>query len=238
MRAIKRSQKILCISESTARDVIQFGGKDLAPKVLVTHLAAADMFKPIDDALEQLQKKYAWLSSIVHKKRLFLFVGARTSYKRFDLAVKATEGYADGHLMVIGGGDVSKLDAALMEKLVQQERVSLLPSVSVAELPLWYNAASALFYLSEYEGFGLPVLEAAQCRCPVLVQNTSSIPEVYGDHAFLLPQGTSVPAVIAVLKAVENTQVRSKLIDACVSHAEKFSWDRCWEETFEVYKSI
>lgn len=238
MRAIRRATKILCISESTARDVVKFGGNDLATRVVVTHLAASDIFKPISDASEQLQKKYSWLESILSRKRLLLFVGARTNYKRFDLAVRATEGYADGHLMVIGGGEASKWDAQLIQELQKQNRISFLPSVSASELPLWYNTAHALFYLSEYEGFGLPVLEAALCRCPVLVQNTSSIPEVYGDHSFMLPHGASAGAAIDVLRQWDNTQARAKLIDACSAHAAKFSWDRCWDQTLEAYKLV
>lgn len=238
MRAIRRATKILCISESTARDVVKIGGKDLASRVIVTHLAASEIFKPISDASDELQKKYPWLSQIVQTKRLLLFVGARTNYKRFDLAVQATEGYPDGHLIVVGGGEASKSDAILIQDLVRQNRISFLPSVPASELPLWYNTAHALFYLSDYEGFGLPVLEAAQCQCPVLAQNTSSIPEVYGEHSFLLPQGAMLGAAIDALKQLEDSHTRKKLAKACSDHAGKFSWDRCWDETHAAYRLL
>lgn len=238
MRAIRRSSKILCISESTARDTVQFGGRDLATRIEVTALAASEIFRTIDDAARALNEKYPWFEKIYSGRRVLLFVGSRTSYKRFDLAVQATRKYREGHLIVIGGGQPAEDEKLLVRELTEQGRITFLSSVAAAELPLWYNIAYALFYLSDYEGFGLPVLEAAQCGCPVLAQATSSISEVYGDQRFLLSPSPQVDEVVSSLKQLEDLQVRNALIGNCEIHAKTFSWDRCWQQTFAAYKSL
>lgn len=236
IRAIKRSESIICISQSTANDVLKYGGQGLADRIKVTYLGASDIFKQIENASVQLYEKYPWLLGVQSKRKLLLFVGSRTNYKRFDLAVRTTELSGDSHLVVIGGGEPSRIEDQLVSRLMKDERITFIPSVPFIELPLWYNAAHALFYLSDYEGFGLPVIEAALCRCPVIAQNTSSIPEVYGDHNFLLPTVPMGDDVVQRLNALENYTLRESLLTNCQTKAQQFSWENCWEETLEVYK--
>ena len=238
MRAIQRSAKILCISESTARDVVHYGGKHLAPRITVTHLAASPAFRPVENPITALSGKYPWLEPISRNKKILLFVGARSSYKKFDLAVKATEAYPDSHLIVLGGGLPTKQELVLTSNLESNKRISFLPSVPTSDLPAWYSCAYALLYLSDYEGFGLPVLEATLCGCPVIAQYTSSIPEVYGDPTFLIRDIGSIDQILATLHVVNLPSSRSQILSSCRKLAEKFSWQKCWEQTSQVYGSL
>jgi mannosyltransferase len=235
MRAIQRSAKILCISESTARDVVHYGGQHLASRITVTHLAASPLFRPIENPIQTLSIKYPWLEPISRSKKILLFVGARSGYKRFDLAVKATESYPDSHLVVLGGGRPTKQEVALTANLESNHRVTFHPSVPSSELPAWYSCAHALLYLSDYEGFGLPVLEAALCECPVLARNTSSIPEVYGYREFLVQKPDQL---LERLNALDAPSIRNDVISKCRSLALSFSWDSCWQKTESVYRSL
>lgn len=239
MRAIQRSAKILCISESTARDVVHYGGQHLAPRITVTHLAASPLFQPVGNPIQSLSAKYPWLESVSRKKKILLFVGARSGYKRFDLAVHATEGFEDSHLMVLGGGAPTKEEQDLTQILAAEQRISFVAAVPTTELPAWYSCAFALLYLSDYEGFGLPVIEASLCGCPVLARNTSSIPEVYGHREFLIQRPENLlENLLENLGALDTETVRADVISLCHSRASKFSWDKCWQETEAAYTTI
>lgn len=238
MRAIHRSTKILCISESTARDVIAFGGARLESKIQVTHLAASSEFIPIRTAAETLSERYSWLLPVLKDSRILMFVGARTEYKRFDLALETARRYPAAHLVVIGGGKTTELETEQCRTLASEQRITFIPTVSSEELPLWYNVASALLYLSDYEGFGLPILEASQCGCPVLAQNTSSVPEVYGATDFLLDTNPAVESIIERLKLLENEKTKNELVERCGQFAKRFSWDECYSRTRSIYASI
>jgi mannosyltransferase len=238
MAAINRSDAIICISESTARDVVNFGGKDLTAKIKVTHLGASDDFKVFPGARTKLHSIYPWLEPVLAQKKIILFVGARTNYKRFDLAVHAIEKEPELHLVVIGGGLATPTELKMTHELFAKRQIHFIPKVPASELPLWYNVAFALLYLSEYEGFGLPVIEAARCRCPVIAQNSSSIPELYGDHAFLLPLSAGIYDIKERFRALENQLNRNQLIEACLQRARTFSWEKCWEETKGIYQQL
>jgi mannosyltransferase len=238
MAAINRSDAIICISESTARDVVKFGGKELASRVKVTLLAANEDFRLIPDATIRLRAIYPWLESVLRQRKIVLFVGARTNYKRFDLAVQAVEKDPDIHLVVIGGGAAVPSELKLTHELSASGRIHFIPKVPPSELPSWYNVAFALLYLSEYEGFGLPIIEAARCGCPVIAQNSSSIPELYADHTFLLPNSPSIHDIKERIRALESQATRLQLIEACQQKARTFSWERCWAETREIYEQL
>ncbi len=238
MRAIQRSAKILCISESTARDVVHYGGKHLASRITVTHLAASPAFRPVENPITALSGKYPWIESISRNKKILLFVGARSSYKRFDLAVKATEAYPDSHLIILGGGAPSKQEQDVTQILASEQRISFVAAVPTTELPAWYSSAYALLYLSDYEGFGLPVLEASLCDCPVIAQNTSSIPEVYGEVDFLIGNDGAIGDIISRLKDLNLPSLRSQVTMSGRQRAMLFSWQKCSEQTFNIYNSI
>jgi mannosyltransferase len=238
MRAIQRSAKILCISESTARDVVHYGGKHLAPRITVTHLAASPAFRPIENPITALSGKYPWLEPISRNKKILLFVGARSRYKRFDLAVKATEAYPDSHLIVLGGGAPTKQEQDLTQSLALEQRISFVTAVPTTELPAWYSSAFALLYLSDYEGFGLPILEAAQCECPIIAQKNSSLVEVYGHPEALIRPENMLGRIVDTLQLLDTPNFRSETVTLCNSHAKSFTWNKCWQQTADVYRSI
>jgi mannosyltransferase len=181
------------------------------------------------------------------KERPFLlFVGSRRpnsrvshekSYKRFNLAVQALRTLNDFDLVVVGGEPWGAEDQDLVNRCNATNQVFVIGAVSEELLPLFYSSAHALLYLSDYEGFGLPVLEASQCCCPVIAQNKSSIPEVHGDPNFLL----SLPdpdLVAEKVRALENELVRRATIEKGLGHAAKFGWDKTWAQTNEIYREL
>ena len=100
---------------------------------------------------------------------------------------------------------------------------------------MWYNSATAFVYPSEYEGFGLPPLEAMACGTPVIAADRAALPEVVGD-AGLLIDPTSEPALADALRAVLcRPEVAGRLAAAGVARAARFPWSGAAAATLAVY---
>ena len=112
--------------------------------------------------------------------------------------------------------------------------------IAPQELNTLYNEALCLLYPSDYEGFGLPILEAQKAGCPVIAQNYSSIPEVIGAGGLMVAHDT--PQRMAQEMAEIVMQLKSRPIDHIVKagfeNAKRFSWDKTYEQTKQVYENI
>jgi glycosyltransferase involved in cell wall biosynthesis len=89
-----------------------------------------------------------------------------------------------------------------------------------------------------YEGFGLPILEAMASGTPVVASNNSSIPEVAGDAAILVPTGDEQSMADAIEKILDDPSTADQLREKGLLQAAKFSWQRMGAETIEVYRSV
>ena len=115
------------------------------------------------------------------------------------------------------------------------ERFQYLGKVSNEKLNILYNSAYCLIYPSEYEGFGIPLLEAMRTGCPVIAVNRSSIPEVVGDSAILVEE-VSIESLFSALLSVEANA--NELKNKGLAQSNKFSWGKCFSETYNLYKSL
>jgi glycosyltransferase involved in cell wall biosynthesis len=106
------------------------------------------------------------------------------------------------------------------------------------DLPIFYNNAKLFIYPSLYEGFGIPILEAMNCRCPVITSNISSMPEVVGDAALLVDPYRVGEIKSAMAKVLEDDNLRKRMIAAGVVQASKFSWEKTAAETVALYKKV
>ena len=223
--AIRRADIILCISHSTRADLLE-RFPDCEGRSLVTHLAS-NLPPPGD-------------SPRPHGKPYFLFVGARVFYKNFDLAVGAVEILNRcGHgvdLLVVGPPLTGAENMRLVERGADRfvKLFEFPPDEVLASL---YAHCVALIYPSEYEGFGLPPLEAMTQGAPVLALRSSSLPEVVGEGGILIdPRSATSEAFAGAAGELLESELRRETISrAAIERSRKFSWDRTASETYAAY---
>jgi len=144
----------------------------------------------------------------------------------------------DFRLVCFGGG---KLKASEHERIRQlhipPERISALCGDDRL-LSALYQYAAVFVYPSLYEGFGIPPLEAMQCDCPVICSNTSSLPEVVGQAAYLFDPESTELLREALDNMLYDTAMVETYIDRGREHAAGFSWDQCVAETLTLYRQL
>jgi len=142
-------------------------------------------------------------------------------------------------LVIVGnyGWDYEKI-LSLPKKLGIENRVRFLGYVGEDETPILYNAASVFVLPSFFEGFGLPILEAMACGCPVITSNVSSMPEVAGDAAVLVDPKNDDEIARRILEVLENEKLQDELKKKGIARAKEFSWEKCAKETFKVLEGV
>ncbi len=90
--------------------------------------------------------------------------------------------------------------------------------------------------ISNYEGFGLPAIEAMACGTPVIASNTTALPEIVGAAGLLVPPDQPEMAAEAILKVIKSGSSREQIIAAGLKHAQTFTWDNCARQTRSVYQ--
>ncbi|MEA3398013.1 MAG: glycosyltransferase family 1 protein [Chloroflexota bacterium] len=145
----------------------------------------------------------------------------------------------DVHLVLAGGkGWLYAEIFAEVARLGLQGRVHFPGYVPAETQALWYNAAEVFAYLSHYEGFGLPVLEALACGTPTLTGNATALPEAAGDGALTVATD-DVPAVVEGLhRLLTDTALRERLRQQGLAHAAHFTWDKTARQTVGLYRHI
>jgi len=140
-------------------------------------------------------------------------------------------------LVVVGGHGwlADPLDLQVRE-LGLELKVKCLQFLVDAELSLAYGSADLFVYLSLYEGFGLPVLEAMACGCTVICSNTTSLPEVVGDAAVLV-NPLDIEAVCEAMKGfILEPMIRDRYRQLSLERVKYFSWEKTASATIEVYQ--
>jgi glycosyltransferase involved in cell wall biosynthesis len=221
-----RVDHVICISENTRKDLIKIYGVN-QEKVSVVHLASS-IVAPIE-------------SSVAIGGPFFLYVGDRGGYKNFSglLAAFAESFLYKTHKLVcFGGGPLKATEQTRMSQLGIPSGQVLFVGGDDTLLASYYATADAFIYPSLYEGFGIPLLEAMQCGCPVLCSNNSSIPEVAGDAAIYFDATDPKDISDAMKKVVQTSEERNRLITRGKLRVKQFSWDICAQQTFAVYERL
>lgn len=239
-KSLKSVRNVLTDSLSSKKDIVRITGFS-QEKIKVVYLAAGEEFKVLKrKELEEVGRKYSL------PEKFILFVGDLNWNKNLTGLVEAFGrfGLDKNYQLVIVGKAFLNKDLAerislveLIKKLNIYSRVKFLGFVPTEDLVAIYNLASLYCQPSFYEGFGLPVLEAMACGCPVVSSNTASLPEVAGEAALLVkPEVKEISQ--GLRKVITNPDLQKKLIKKGFQQVEKFSWEKTAKETLSVYKRV
>jgi len=232
--AIKNADGIICISESTKRDLFTFLPKIQKDKVKTIHISVGENFDKLNNIDENLKDtKFESLKG----QKIILYVGDRSStYKNFKVAGETVNMLKDFVLVSVGAGEIRESEQIWIKEQIEDRFFHFL-GISSDELNILYNISFCLLYPSSYEGFGIPILEAMRAGCPVVSTNFSSIPEVAGEAAILV-DSIKKENFIDAIKSLEKDTLREKFIQKGFLQSKKFSWDRCFEETINFYEEL
>jgi glycosyltransferase involved in cell wall biosynthesis len=129
-------------------------------------------------------------------------------------------------------------DMTLIDSLGIRERIHFTGYVQPDEIPALYNMASAFVFPSIYEGFGLPILEAMACGCPVITSTTGYAPEVAGDAAMLVNPYRPDEIGNAIQQVLNDAPLRSRLIEKGLQRVKEFSWRKTAQDTIALFESL
>lgn len=237
LKQLSRADHIIAISEATKRDLIRLN--NIKPqKISAIALAASKQFKPTPGYQVTL-RKYGL------NKPYLLYVGASDYRKNIEELVEAFEHVKQTHdveLVLVGKAfeaaelkTTPKLES-LLASSPHKHSIKTLGYLKQEETTDLYSAAAAFVFPSFYEGFGMPILEAMGCGCPVIAYNTSSIPEVAGEAALLVKPGEDLAKPIERL-LIDN-ELRDRLRAAGLQQASRFSWDNTARMTLQVFNQV
>lgn len=238
-QAVHNCDHIIAVSESTKRDIVRLTG---APegKITVVYEAANPIYRPLQDKrlCQQVKEKFDIQTDYI------LFVSTIEPRKNVPTLLMAYKQLLDHYRvdvnLLLGGEKGWLFDEVftLAEKLGLRERARFLGRVSPEDLLGLYNAAQLLVHPAFYEGFGLPPLEAMACGTPVVVSNTSSLPEVVGDAALLVDPTDVDGMAVAMWRLLSDEALRQQMSEKGLKRARLFSWRKAALETLEIYRRL
>lgn len=173
-------------------------------------------------------------------KKFFLHVGSLEAHKNFSTLLKAfyiLRSRYECELIVVGKKDGNTLEYERMIELNEKIKdVKFVGYLERKELEMLYKSAAATVFLSYYEGFGFPLLEAMSQGCPVISSNRGSLPEVGGDAAIYADPDDYEKIYKSMLRLLEDENLADKLKKKGIAQAKKFTWDDTAQKTIKVWE--
>ena len=235
-----KADVILTPSKRTAEDI----KKHFKPKRIqvIYHGVDRTHFYPVDRRLFLQQ------FGLPEDRRYMLYVGSEQPRKNVSAIVRtfirAQKEFPDLTFLKVGKPDEVKGHPVRREILGQLssaglgDRAVFIDSVPDDMLCAAYSAADVFLFPSFYEGFGMPVLEAMACGTPVVASNATSIPEVAGDAAILVPPKDEEALLDETLRVLRDDEIRSSLSASGQRRAKLFNWDKSARELLDLYRQL
>jgi len=232
-RFAQKASRLATVSEYSKKDVADTYGINTS-KIDVVYNGAGNIFRPLpEDTKQETRKKFT------NGSDYFFFVGTLHPRKNLVNLFKAFDLFKKSDIknikLVIAGAKMWWTDEIRLayEGMVFRDEVIFTGRVSDQDLAMLMASALALTYVSYFEGFGIPILEAFSCDTPVITSNLTSMPEVAGNAAILTDPFSPVSIAGAMQKLASDNAFRQKMIDAGREQRLKFSWqqtaDKLWD---------
>lgn len=240
-RTARRAAHVITLSEYSRQDINQTYGIPL-DRISVTPAAAPASYARVINEIElqPVREKYGIkrdyilsLCSIQPRKNLVRLIEAysflRERHPRIELpqlVIAGKKGWLEHDVFRAAAQSVATRD------------IVFTGYVSDEELPALYSGALCFVYPSYFEGFGLPIIEAMQCGCPVIAGSLTSVPEVVGEAGVLIDPFSAESIATAMHSLIANTAARNDLRKRGLERAKKFDWQRTAKLTLQVYEQI
>lgn len=231
-RSLRRADRVICVSRSTARDVQAILGVP-GDRLRVVPLGVDPAFRPQPpEAIADLRRRLGL------PERFCLFVSTIEPRKNLPVLLDAWS-HLEARPPLVVAGVTGWRSQEIEAKLVQAGTgVHRLGGVARGDLPALYSAATCLCHPAWYEGFGLTPLEAMACGTPVVVSNRSSLPEVVGEAGLLVDPADPDAWTAALERVLGDPELRHDLRAKGLERAASFTWTRAAERTWEVFQDV
>lgn len=239
---LRQVDAVITDTEASKKDIVKYLAYP-QERVFSVYLGTDKQFARIEDKtkLDELKSKYNLPEKFV------LYVGDVNYNKNLVRLAEACK-LAGTTLVIVGKqATVEEFDrehpemrawAEFLDRFQKDPSIARLGFVTTEELVGLYSCASVYCQASLYEGFGLPVLEAMSCGCPVVCAKTPALEEIAGDAA-LFADPMNSDAIASKLKVViENSQLKEELVAKGYQNIQRFSWEKCADETMGVYRTV
>lgn len=229
---IERADAIVAISKNTRDDILRF--TDAEPD-RITVIYHGNPFESLEQSLKS-EPKY-----LKFEKPFILFVGKRQGYKNFEFFIHAMAPLIKSneslHVCCAGGGPFTLNEQNLIRNLTLQSKVHYIQPKDMLLKSLYLNA-QAFVFPSLYEGFGLPILEAFSNGCPVILSNSSSLPEIAADAAFYFDPNDLNSLTECIEAVLSDRKSRDELIKKGYERLKFFSWEKTATKTKQIYEDV
>lgn len=234
---VRAATHIIAVSRHTANDLTSLYDVPTT-KMTVIYEGVDDEFQPA--SAEQIATIRARYSA---DRPFLLMVGTLEPRKNHLLSLKAlaqlkAKGYPHRLLIAGGKGWLFEPIAAEVNAMGLTNDVIFTGYVPGEDLPGLYSAATCLLLPSQYEGFGLPLLEAMACGAPVVSSNASSLPELAGDAAMLVSPDDEAAFISVIRRIIDQPELAATLRERGFEQAGKFSWQATAEQTAQLYRHV
>ena len=231
-----------CDSENTRQDFLRIIPRIDEKKIHTVLLACHDGFRNVEsEKVEQIKKKY----NIPLDKKYIFSLCTIDPRKNLVRALKTYIEFIKRHniddlYFVLGGGHFKSFIKDFEKEVSNfgeyKDKILKIGYVDDDDLAPLYSGAHWFVYTSQYEGFGLPPLEAMSCGCPVITSNNSSLPEVVGNAGIMIDWDNDEQHIESYEKYYYNPQLREENIKKGLERAKQFSWDKCTNTIADIIK--
>lgn len=234
--ACKTAKKVVAISEATKQDIMKFYGTPEQKIEVIYQTCEDQFFEPVSEGkITEVKEKYNL------PKDYLLYVGSVIERKKLFDIVKAVEQLGENSPPLVAIGNTSskygqQVVNYVEENSLEQKVIFLSPDFS--DFPAIYKAAIIFLYPSEYEGFGIPIIEAQAVGTPVITSAFSCLPEAAGQHSVLLNELSPTAIAEAVTDLLNHPEKRQSMSIAGLDYVKRFAKEKVTKQMVTLYQSL
>ena len=231
--------RVLTVSQHSSRDIQELYGLPQDRISVIPNGVSGDFRPEFDPSrFSKIQSRYG-----IPSGPYFLFLGGADPRKNHTTLFRAyaqSPAFSQNHYLVVVGNSTHRFGSVIETGRLFGilDRIVCTGPVSLDDLRLLYSHADLFVFPSRYEGFGLPVLEAMACGTPVIASDTTALPEVAGDAAILVNPEDPAELAQAMVRVLEDSNLRQALRTRGFERARLFSWERAARQTLSVYREV